>query len=132
MKAALRRGEVDFVVNTLDEALRTMRNEVRQKRSLAVGCVGDVAGVMAGMVERGVQPEVGFCRDAELERRGMRVLDVEALIGAWVEASGWREVFVPGQEARALKADDLVRERWLRRGPQYLREATRDGRWVWV
>jgi len=135
MKAALRRGELDFVVNTLDEALRTMKNEVRQKRALAVGCVGNVAAVLAEMVERGVQPEAGFCREAELERRGMRGLDVagaERMCRDWVEARGWRELFVPKDEAQAQDADWLVRERWLRRGPQYLREATRVGRWVWV
>jgi urocanate hydratase len=42
LKSAMRAGYLDFVVNTLDEALRTLKNEIRQKRPLSVGLIADV------------------------------------------------------------------------------------------
>ena len=58
VKTAMRRGEIDFVVNTLDEALRTLKNEIRQHRPLSVGLTMDVAAALNEMVERGVQPDI--------------------------------------------------------------------------
>jgi hypothetical protein len=56
-KAAMRRGEVDFIVNSLDEALRTLKNQIRQGRPLGVAMTGDVAAGLAEIVERGVLPD---------------------------------------------------------------------------
>jgi urocanate hydratase len=57
-KAAMRRGEVDFVVNTLDEALRTLKNQIRQGRPLSVALTGDVTAALAEIAERGVLPVI--------------------------------------------------------------------------
>jgi len=32
----------------------------------------------------------------------------------------------------ALPSTDMVRRRWIRRLPQYLREARSSGRWIWL
>lgn len=69
MKSAMRAGYLDFVVNTLDEALRTLKNEIRQKRPLSVGLIADVETTLAEMVERGLQP------DLQLVHSGCAVLD---------------------------------------------------------
>jgi hypothetical protein len=58
MKSAMRAGYLDFVVNTLDEALRTLKNEIRQKRPLSVGLIAGVEVTLAEMVERGLQPDL--------------------------------------------------------------------------
>ena len=58
VKAAMRRGELDFVVNTLDEALRALKNEVRLRRPLSVGLTADVDAALREMVERGVLPDL--------------------------------------------------------------------------
>ena len=58
VKAAMRRGEIDFVVNTLDEALRALKNEVRQRGPLSVGLIADVSAALREMVERGVPPDL--------------------------------------------------------------------------
>jgi urocanate hydratase len=58
MKSAMRAGYLDFVVNTLDEALRTLKNEIRQKRPLSVGLISNVETTLAEMVERGLQPDL--------------------------------------------------------------------------
>lgn len=58
MKSAMRTGYVDFVVNTLDEALRTLKNEIRRKRPLSVGLISSVEATLVEMVERGLQPDL--------------------------------------------------------------------------
>jgi urocanate hydratase len=58
LKSAMRNGELDFVVNSLDEALRTLKNEVRQHRPLGVGLVSDMTVALAEIVDRGVQPDL--------------------------------------------------------------------------
>ncbi len=66
-KVAMRRGAVDFVVNSLDEALRTLKNQIRQGRPLGVALTGEVAAVLAEMVERGVLPDRMFGGAAVLD-----------------------------------------------------------------
>jgi urocanate hydratase len=58
MKSAMRTGYLDFVVNTLDEGLRTLKNEIRQKRPLSVGLISSVEATLVEMVERGLQPDL--------------------------------------------------------------------------
>ena len=55
-RQALRTGACDFVVNTLDEALRAMKNEIRKHRPLAVGLQGNQSAVLSDLLERGVAP----------------------------------------------------------------------------
>jgi urocanate hydratase len=58
VRNALRTGSCDFVVNTLDEALRAIKNEIRKHRPLSVGLEGDPPGVLAEIIDRGVAPEL--------------------------------------------------------------------------
>jgi urocanate hydratase len=58
LKDALRSGSCDFIVNTLDEALRVMKNEIRKHLSLSVGLQGDPTLVLQELLERGVAPEL--------------------------------------------------------------------------
>ena len=58
LKGALRSGACDFAVNTLDEALRTMKNEVRKGLPLSVGLHGTTTGVLAEVLERGLLPVI--------------------------------------------------------------------------
>ena len=59
-KAVLRDGGIDFLVNTVDEALRTLKNEIRKGRPLAVALVSDADGAVAELLDRGVQPDLLF------------------------------------------------------------------------
>ncbi len=54
----MRTGELDFVVNTLDEALRTLKNEIRQRRPLSVGLIADTDLALAEIAERGLLPDL--------------------------------------------------------------------------
>lgn len=58
LKDALRSGSCDFIVNTLDEALRTMKNEVRKHLPLSVGLQGNPSAVLEELLARGVSPEL--------------------------------------------------------------------------
>jgi urocanate hydratase len=58
IKKRLKTGYCDFMVNSLDEALRILKNAVRKKEAVSVGLVGNCADVLPEMVERGVVPDV--------------------------------------------------------------------------
>jgi urocanate hydratase len=56
--AALRTGACDFVVNTLDEALRAMKNEIRKHQPLSVGLQANLAESLQEILARGVAPQL--------------------------------------------------------------------------
>jgi urocanate hydratase len=58
LKLAMREGGGDFMVNSLDEALRILKNEVRKKRPVCVGLPLPATDLLEQMVERGVQPDL--------------------------------------------------------------------------
>lgn len=58
LRAALRQGACDFAVNTLDESLRAMKNEIRKRKPLSVGLEGDPGRMLAEVLERGVAPQL--------------------------------------------------------------------------
>jgi len=53
IKDHYRDGAFDFVVNTLDEALRAIKNQIRQGQPIAIGLMAEPAAVMAEAEERG-------------------------------------------------------------------------------
>jgi Urocanase Rossmann-like domain len=159
MKAAMRSGYLDFVVNSLDEALRALKNQVRQKRPLSVGLISDVTLTLTEMVARGVLPDLEVAYPSHGERDA-------ALLSAFESFLEWRKVsdteqkedglsqtnnmwrlgnlyYVAASEASQLRvideallevipSEDLVRRRWIERVPRYLREARSGGRWIWL
>lgn len=56
--AALRFGAVDFVVNSLDEALRALKNEIRKGHPLSVALQADPAATLSAILNRGVLPDL--------------------------------------------------------------------------
>ncbi|MBI2682906.1 MAG: urocanate hydratase [Acidobacteriales bacterium] len=58
IKKRLKTGYCDFMVNSLDEALRILKNAVRKKEAVSVGLVGNCADVIPEMAERGVVPDL--------------------------------------------------------------------------
>src|ERR1700679_2461105 len=58
VKAVFRQGGVDFVVNTLDEALRVLKNEIRKQRPLSGALKGHGQSLLVEMAERGVLPDL--------------------------------------------------------------------------
>ena len=140
-KQSIRSGVCDFLVNTLDEALRILKNEIRKRKAVSVALVGDVQAVIAEMVERGVQPEMvdGSVAGIEiLEARGARRL-------GWVQggmAVTWSVAREPLRwlpVVDRLAADSLdvadatataARRRWLEAAPRYLGRALAGQRYL--
>jgi hypothetical protein len=130
-KQAIREGIADFLVNSLDEALRILKNELRKREAVAV-CVGLAAvAVENEMTERGVLPDF---RRADLRSAGAP----HALLadtGEQAEADQQTPVLVTWSVARApaqwlpkldaialdcLDEDAWQARRWLRLAPRFL------------
>ena len=141
VRHCVRNGIVDFAVNTLDEALRILKNEIRKRQPIAVLLERQSADVLAEIVDRGAQPD--FMRWASsgpdskahiqtLKHRGARAAPVAP--AAEPDPSGevcWR---AEGSSAlrqldllasEILPQDDLVRQNWVARAPRYLPRAFR-------
>ena len=58
VKKRLKTGYCDFMVNTVDEALRILKNAVRKKEAVSVGLVANCADVIPELAERGVVPDI--------------------------------------------------------------------------
>jgi urocanate hydratase len=58
IKKRLKTGYCDFMVTTLDEALRILKNAVRKKENVSVGLLGNCADIIPELAERGVVPDI--------------------------------------------------------------------------
>ena len=58
IKKRLRTAYCDFMVNSLDEALRILKNAVRKKENISVGLIGNCGDVIPELAERGVVPDI--------------------------------------------------------------------------
>jgi hypothetical protein len=160
VKGALRQGGIDFMVNSLDEALRTLKNEIRQKRPLGVALTAQPAVVLHEMLERGLLPDLQIQigddeNDSSVEgelqalaQLGMARLKLvqksgaalpSAHLTAWLKEREWHEtLFVTAATATdtALLAVDASvsgpRRAWLEGISRYQRLPDRTLRVVWL
>ena len=58
IKKRLKTGYCDFMVTSLDEALRILKNAIRKKENVSVGLVGNCADVIPELAARGVVPDI--------------------------------------------------------------------------
>ena len=63
-RATLRAGASDFVVNSVDEALRILKNEIRKRKPVSVAVAMLEAAALEELAERGVAPEALVCTTA--------------------------------------------------------------------
>ena len=120
-KQAIRDGIVDFVVTTLDEALRILKNEVRKRAPVAVCVAAPASEIEAQMSERGVLPDL--LRPSDLpEGEVSNTTSAETRLVVWSVASAPAR-WMPKLDALALECAHecagAVR-RWLRLAPRYL------------
>jgi len=137
-KQAIRDGVVNFLVTSLDEALRILKNEIRKRQPVAV-CVGTaVEAVEREMAERGVRPDLmregvvaaatrGQCRGpiADRERDPMAM---EALVIWKVDtapAVGLAKLDEIALEC--LDPEDHVARRWIRLAGRTMGRLGHDG-----
>lgn len=134
-KQAIRDGVVDFLVTSLDEALRILKNEIRKGATVAV-CVGAAPeAVEREMSERGVMPDLqrpelsaaggaGFwASEQTLESADSRTRKPTVLVQvAWCAAAAPAQ-WLPRLDAIALDClgpENPSARRWLRLAPRYL------------
>ena len=142
LRKAMRAGAIDFVVTTLDEALRILKNEVRKRQPVAVGVQAAPAEVVRAMVERGVQPDLLWMEGADapelaaafatLEARGARRVErgaapaeadfqIAPVPTQWTQRSAAFDALL----VESVPAEDAISRRWLRLAPRYLDARTR-------
>jgi urocanate hydratase len=117
-KQALREGVVDFLVTSLDEALRILKNEIRKRETVAVCVVISPAVLELESHDRGVQPDVVRSEAAPRNE--------ETPFLTWRVASASAR-WLPKLDAIALQCLGLARDpladsarRWVRLAPRYL------------
>jgi len=150
VKSVFRTGGLDFVVNTLDEAVRVLKNEVRKQTPLSVALTADPAVILAELRERGLQPDLEVSIGGTATNLALTTLQLSTADGliqptehalAWLAARDWSETWLPTEttaDLRTLDArlishltDDLRRQ-WLTRIPHYQRPASNSGRAIWL
>jgi hypothetical protein len=145
LRQAMHQGTVDFLVTSLDEALRILKNEIRKRQPVAVAVSAAPEALAIAMLDRGVQPDLlfaetrmetglpvtescakaGLCED--FLSRGARPITPAALpanvqLHVWPIAAAWARRMAELDDALAtqLPEDDHANRRWLRLSPRYL------------
>ncbi len=146
-RAALRAGDCDFAVNTLDEALRVLKNEIRKRQPLSVALEASPNEALAELLDRGVCPELfadttekSTAFIARFHDQGTIVLNVDhaphpdaldgpAILNRYLETNGLdfvRFTFGTAAELRALDTRLLetlpegdLRRRWCAAAPHH-------------
>jgi hypothetical protein len=152
VKQAVRDSGCDFMVNSLDEALRILKNQVRRQRPVSVGVAAEVAPLLQQMVERGVQPEyvVDFLLTPQVDAAAMQTLasrgakSVDRMFdsSAWAAQHGFTLVHHSTTTQDALRyfdraaldllpPVDWLRRRWLEQSPKYFRRHAAE-RLLWL
>jgi urocanate hydratase len=134
IRQIIRNNVCDFIVNSLDEALRILKNEIRKKLPVAVCLQQDFAATIQEFVTRGVQPDVLALSDEEagarrspisqLIDRGATLLpaaQVDSLHGVYWSVPEYPVLWLPKLDCVAAEViGDEVRRRWLHLAPRYL------------
>jgi Urocanase Rossmann-like domain len=113
-KQAIRDGVVDFLVISLDEALRILKNEIRKHERVAVCVALTPEQVEREMNERGVQPDL-FRHSVTAD------LGVRPCIAWGVDSAPAR--WLPRLDVIAIECLETAKQierRWVRLAPRYL------------
>jgi hypothetical protein len=139
---AIRDGVIDFLVTSLEEALRILKNEIRKQQPVSVAVAIEPQLLIEQMLDLGVLPDLlpalsNEGSNAPTEKfvvQGAKLLvdrtpatDEHVAFVAWsVDRNPAR--WLPRLDACALAIlpeADLLRRRWLRLAPRYLGQLAR-------
>lgn len=141
LRAAMRGGLCDFVVGTLDEALRILKNEVRRRRAVSVGLQAEPTACVRECVDRGFQPDLLLRLPSSIDRetqvlleRGAAVLaeppqpESDTSLLCWsVDRDAARRMRrisqIAAESLDPAQADTADRQRWLEAAPRALGRA---------
>jgi hypothetical protein len=133
LRQAMREGAIDFIVTTLSEALRILKNQIRKKEPVAVGVSLAPQAFEREMLDRGVQPDLLAPKLplspelAEIEAHGGWHIQPEPLPPGFTlnlipVPHDWRRPLGAFDELllSGLAAADHLNHRWVRAAPRYL------------
>lgn len=135
LRQALREGVIDFLVNSLDEALRILKNEIRKREPVAVAVSLAPETIETEMTERGVLPNLVARRcstsaqssaQALFLSQGAREIPTPDLAPAklliWAAPADYAQNLAGFESVLAdhLAVTDRLNRRWLRLSPRYL------------
>ena len=112
-RAAMRSGACDFVVNTVDEALRVLKNEIRQRKPISVGLTLAPDAGLNELLDRGVQPELFAAFGPDAAGRDWAARRFAALGSVIVDFDDALQA-APGVLDASAQLEDFTRQRNLR------------------
>jgi urocanate hydratase len=140
-RLAIREGVIDFLVTSLDEALRILKNEIRKRQTVAVGVALAPETVLRQMDERGVLPDLlppasspapDALEFARFLAAGAQCVEAQSMPQDRTfffvsDPSGFPLGLdkVARLLAEELAPEDHLNQRWLRLSPRYLRPDAR-------
>jgi len=136
-KLAIREGVIDFLVTSLDEALRILKNEIRKRQGVAVGIALNPELVEREMIERGVVPDLLFpgAEIPEWTERGVERLESATIPSGTTfitlklnQSLAGRAAEVDAMFLAALAENDFACRRWFTLSPRYLEPGARQYR----
>jgi hypothetical protein len=145
LRQAQREGAIDFLVNSLDEALRILKNEIRKREPVAVAVSAAWNVIETEMIERGVLPDLLPPQSAaamQLSSHAIFVSHGAQHISAPKQSAQRLLIWAAPAEysrnlagfesiiAEHLPPNDHLNRRWLRLSARYLGPAARQLRSV--
>ena len=112
LREATRSGAVDFTVNSLDEALRAMKNEVRKHTPLAVALSADPIHALDEILERGLAPQLIASFLPLSPRISQAAATLHTLGAALIDFTEATELPPGFRSSQALLAPLLEEQRW--------------------
>ncbi len=120
-RQAIHEGMIDFSVNSLDEALRILKNEIRKRQPVAVCLALPAAASIADFERelhiRGVVPDLA---EQDLKKAGLP--EPEGVLLEWSVAAS-PSLWLPRLDdvaAACLEPEETAARQWLRFAPRYL------------
>jgi urocanate hydratase len=144
IKQIIRNNVCDFIVNSLDEALRILKNEIRKKLPVSVCLQQDFATTIQEFAARGVQPDVLALsaeeantqpdKTSQLVDRGATLLPAaqgRSADGVYWSVPEYPVLWLPKIDRLATEVlGDEMRKRWLHLAPRYLGRRSQSIRYV--
>jgi urocanate hydratase len=156
IKRRVKTGYCEVMVNHLDEALRMLKNAVRQRKAASVGLIGDCSELFPELARRGIVPDLltdyspGPHSSAhtqginDLQRLGTRAVPLtlwpesvpasdDWRLATWIALSGERsDIARVDQLALNLFDDDERIQRWLSLVAKFVRFQGLPARVAWI
>jgi hypothetical protein len=144
-KQAIHDGVVDFLVTSLDEAVRILKNDIRKRQPVAVCVAAEPDSLAAEMAGRGIAPDlqrpsnpISPIRPDAAEDAVLVAWSVSSAPARWLprldelalECLDFECLDFEGLDFGCLDQDVAAARRWIRQAPRYLGGLGREFRLV--